>query len=144
MTNESRCCESVIYQLLRPLCTVSFIRNCVVLKHNKNVPIIFYVAREEHKEYKLEDNSDFRLTQIVVSISCQFTVPDSMQLFIVQFNAVHPLCFRTLNAERSNVQPITVLPLSGTATCFVLNRPSTQRSKPISQCSTYLLNIYSV
>ena len=65
-----------------------------------------------------------------------------MQLFIVQFNAVHPLFFRTLNTERSNVQPITGLPLSRTATCFGLNRPSTQRSKPISKCNTYLLNIY--
>jgi hypothetical protein len=54
---------------------------------------------------------------------------DSKQLLIVQFNAFHPLCFRTLNTKRSNVQPITVLPLSRTATCFGLNRPSTQRSK---------------
>ena len=37
-----------------------------------------------------------------------------------------------------------MLPLARTATCFGLNRPSTQRSKTISQCNTYLLNIYSV
>jgi hypothetical protein len=114
-----RCCGNVIYQLLRSPPAVSFLRHCAVLKYNKNVPIFSIRKRRTQ--------TDQVWKQFCVSVDTnRFIDIVSIYYFgqhevIVSFNAVHSMCFWTLNGERSNVQPITVLPLLRTATCFGVN-----------------------
>ena len=75
-------CGDIIYQLLIMLCALSFVRNFAIYKTERNVLIIFDVVREERKKYKEENSSVFIFIQRVISISCQFSLSDSMQLFI--------------------------------------------------------------
>jgi len=136
-----RCCDSVIYQLLSSLITVRFVRICTTLRHNKSTDT-FYAVSEEHKmPTKLINEICFSVdTNHFIDIVLIYRTACSYLLFnLTQFIR----CFITLHTVRSNIQPITILPLSRTATCFGLNRPSTQRSKTISKCNTYRLNRYS-
>jgi len=122
--------EDLTYQLLRSLCAVRFVRMRAVLKHNKNVTIC---SAAQVKNTNITTNKTVLFicwhkslyrspVNLLYRTACSYLLFNLMQ-------SIH--CFRTVNTEHSNVQPITVPPLSRTATCFGLNRPSVQRSKTI-------------
>jgi len=54
----------------------------IYTEDDKTLLIIFNRVREERKTHK-EKKPAFRITQIVLTISCQFPISDSLQLFIV-------------------------------------------------------------
>jgi hypothetical protein len=131
LINESRCCESVRYHLLKSLCAVSFVRNFTVLKHSNNVSI-FSTRQAKNTNSTSNNTVPFLCWQKLFcryrgSLVCR-TACGYLLFNLTQFN------YCVLERSIKNVLMFNQSQCclySRTATSFGLNSPSVQRSHTI-------------